>query len=72
MKKGEDIAGSTLLPSIGLTANVNYVDLNVQSGPASDDDYDTQDLSVSLTQPVFRRDRWLAVDQAKFTSAVAD
>ena len=72
VKKGEDIAGATLLPSIGLSANANYIDLNVQSGPASDDDYDKQDLSVSLTQPVYRRDRWLAVDQAKIQSATAD
>ncbi len=72
VKKGEDIAGSALLPSIGLSANLNYIDLDVKSGPANDDDYDAQDLSVSLSQPVYRRDRWLAVDQAEIQSSTAD
>jgi outer membrane protein len=73
VKKTEDIAKATLLPAIGLAANLNRVNLDVRSSStATDDDYNKQDLTLSLSQPVYRKDRWLSVDQARILSAKAD
>ena len=73
VKKGEDIARSTLLPSIGLAANADWVDVDVESSsPASDDNFDSQNYLLSLSQPIFRKDRWLSVDQAMILSEKAD
>ncbi len=73
VKKTEDIARASLLPTIGLSASVNRVDRDVRSSPtATDDEYNSRDVSLSLTQPVFRKDRWLSVDQAQILSGKAD
>ncbi|NNJ90925.1 MAG: TolC family protein, partial [Gammaproteobacteria bacterium] len=73
VKKAEDIARASLLPTIGVAANLNHINLDVRSSPtATDDDYNKQDVTVSLSQPVYRKDRWLSVDQAQILTAKAD
>lgn len=73
VRESENIAHARLLPSIGLGADVDRVDNDVKrSATLSDDTYDKRDLSVSLTQPLYRRDRWLAVEQAKTLKVKAD
>ena len=73
VKKTEEIARASLLPSIGLAANLNRINQDVRSSPsATDDTYNKRDLTLSLSQPVYRKDRWLSVDQAQILSAKAD
>ena len=72
VKTTEDIARSQLLPSIGLTASANRVNVDGQSSGAPDDNFNREDLSLELTQPIYRRDRWLQLDQAKILSTKAD
>lgn len=72
VKKGEEIAGGTLLPSIGLSATANQVHSDIKSGTATDDTYNTQNVAISLSQPLYRRDRWLAVEQSRILSDKAD
>lgn len=73
VKKSEDIARASLLPTIGLAANLNRTNLDVRSSPtATDDTYNRQDVTLSLSQPVYRKDRWLSVDQAQILSDKAD
>lgn len=73
VKKTEEITKASLLPTIGLAANLNRVNQDVRSSPtATDDTYNKHDVTLSLSQPVYRKDRWLSVDQAQILSAKAD
>jgi outer membrane protein len=59
-----------LLPNIGLSAGYNYGDAKVKfEDPAlSSVDRNPRDwnYTLSLTQPIFRKDNWLRRDQAEF------
>jgi outer membrane protein len=70
VKTTEEIARSFLLPNIGVSASANQINNDVKG--AGDDDFSQEDMSLNLTQPIYRRDRWLAVDQAKILSTKAD
>lgn len=73
VKATETIANSALLPTIGLSANVNRVNRDIQSSASlTDDSFNTQDLTLSLSQPIYRRTNWLSVDQAELQSQKAD
>ncbi|MGD2119018.1 MAG: TolC family outer membrane protein [Chromatiales bacterium] len=73
VRETENIATSLLLPNVGLSASADRVHNDVKSSPtATDDTYNKHDVSVSLTQPIYRRDRWLAVEQAKNLNVKAD
>ena len=62
-----------MLPTIGLAANLNRVNRDVRSSPtATDDTFNNQDVTLSLSQPVYRKERWLSVDQAQILSSKAD
>lgn len=70
------VAKSRLLPTIGLSANANHIDKDIVSSTGlisgTDESYLAGDYSLSLNQPVFRRDRWLALDQSRELSNKAD
>ncbi len=74
VKTTEDIAQSQLLPLIGVSALAERINTDVKdSGSLADDDtYNRHDVVLSLSQPIYRRDRWLALDQARILSAKAD
>jgi len=74
VKKTEEIAKASLLPTIGVAANLNRVNLDVRSSSsiAADDTYNKHDISLNLSQPVYRKERWLSVDQAQILSGKAD
>ena len=59
-----------LLPNIGLSAGYNYGDANVkfQDSALGSVDRNPRDwnYTLSLTQPIFRKDNWLRRDQAEF------
>ena len=53
---------ANLLPSIGLTASLNRNHRKTEGFPAID--FNSNGLTVSLTQPLFRMQNWIAFDQA--------
>jgi outer membrane protein len=66
------ISESRLLPTIGFSANVNQVDKDVVASTGFDESYQAEDYTLSVNQPIYRRDRWLALDQSKEQSKKAD
>ena len=55
-------ARANLLPSVGLSANVNRNHRETSGFPTAD--FNTNSYSVSLTQPLFRMQNWISFDQA--------
>ena len=65
-----------LLPQASLSASTQYNDrdLNFRSPgtPTSQSQYNSNSTSVSVTQPIYRRQNWVAYDQGKIQVALAD
>ncbi|MEO8384445.1 MAG: TolC family outer membrane protein [Betaproteobacteria bacterium] len=55
-------ARATLLPSVGLTGSINRNHRETDGFPNAD--YNTHGFTVSLTQPLFRMQNWISLDQA--------
>jgi len=68
IKESESIVAARLLPQIGISADYNDVDVK----SASDDHYQRESYTLSINQPIYRRDRWLSLDQSKVQSNKAD
>ena len=67
----EPLARSLLLPNLsaGATANANRID---RKGINFQDSYTSATAGVSVTQAVFRRDRWMNLQRSKSQVAQAD
>jgi outer membrane protein len=65
------LARSQLLPNLsaGGTAAQNRIE---RKATGSTLDYNSRTASLNLTQPVYRRDRWIQLDQSKSEAARAD
>jgi outer membrane protein len=70
---------SLLMPSINLNANTTFNDLTTQFNPAipplltgGTDRYNSNGYGVSLVQPLFRQQNWLAYSQSELQAAQAD
>ena len=64
-KEASPQARAATLPSINLSGSVNRVNSeNEFNGVASSRDYTSKGYSLSLTQPLFRMQTWITVDQA--------
>ncbi|MFY8064840.1 MAG: TolC family protein, partial [Usitatibacteraceae bacterium] len=64
-KEGKPIARATILPSLTLTGNANRINSDsTLGGRDSSSNYTSKAYSLTLTQPLFRMQSWLAVDQA--------
>jgi outer membrane protein len=65
-----------LLPQASLSASTQYNDRDLNSrDPAqagSQAQYNSNSASVSITQPIYRRQNWIAYDQGKTQVALAD
>jgi outer membrane protein len=58
-------ARAGVLPSISFKADANRISAEADAnGRTSSNDYTQRGYSVSLTQPLFRMQNWIAVDQA--------
>jgi len=72
------IARSGLLPQITADASANWNIGNVRQGSVGlsgfpgTNKYGSQDYGIQLTQPIYRKDRWIALDQAKVEVSQAD
>jgi outer membrane protein len=64
-KEASPQARAGLLPSIGFSANINRINSETDSAVGNrSTDYTSKGYSLSLTQPLFRMQTWIAVDQA--------
>jgi len=72
--EAKPIARSQLLPEIGLFGNADYTSRDVKDSPtgARDDDFASGNAGVQLTQPIYRKDRSIAVEQADDLVVQAD
>ena len=68
-----------LMPSVNLTANSTYNDLTTQykgrapfPGAASNQRYNSNGYGVTLVQPLFRQQNWIAYSEAELQVAQAD
>jgi outer membrane protein len=66
-----------LLPSINLSANTTWNEVDIQyrgasSFPGGQHNYNTNGATLSLSQPIYRRQNWAAYEQGKLQSAVAE
>ncbi|MES9846816.1 MAG: TolC family protein, partial [Candidatus Thiodiazotropha sp.] len=75
-RESKSLARSQLLPTIGLGATYDVVrrDLKTLQGTPFDDQSTSHDkaLGLNLTQPIYRRDRLLQLEQADSTIAQAE
>ena len=60
------LARSQLLPSVAVSGDVSYTSRDVKNSAIGsyDDNFDSQNAGVSVVQPLFRKDRSIALDQA--------
>ena len=72
-QEGVNQSRATLLPQIGLSANLNrnYLDTKYQNGSLSND-FNSNGWSASLSQPLFNLGSWFTYDQAKLTGKQAE
>ncbi|MGD8909453.1 MAG: TolC family outer membrane protein [Chromatiales bacterium] len=75
-RESKSLARSQLLPTIGLGATYDAVsgDIKTLSGNPVDRsvDYDESGIGLNLTQPIYRRDRFVQLKQADSTIAQAE
>jgi len=75
-RESKSLARSQLLPTIGIGASYEAVrrDLKTQQGVSVDDtnNYRDSGLGLNLTQPLYRRDRLVQLEQADSTIAQAE
>ncbi len=65
---------SYLMPSINLTANSTFNDINIQrpSAAATDLRYNNSGYAVSLVQPLFRQQNWMAYSSAEVQVVISE
>jgi outer membrane protein len=66
---------SALLPTIGLAADVKWNDADSQAratGVTTSNRYNSNGWSITLTQPLFRSQNWIAYSQSELTVAQAE
>lgn len=73
-KEAEPLARANLLPNISVAGNLNYTNQDVR-GPiatAGKQDFTSNSLALNLTQPLFRKDRLVSLEQARDQVKQAD
>ncbi|MFA5825753.1 MAG: TolC family outer membrane protein [Gallionellaceae bacterium] len=65
---------SLLLPNVNLTANTTYNDISAKYAgvAAPDKQYNSSGVGVSLVQPLFRQQNWLAYTQSEMQVAISE
>ncbi|MGV6827690.1 MAG: TolC family outer membrane protein [bacterium] len=71
-REARPIAMAGLLPNIGMSGNLQYRNQTFDDTAIDDEDFGSAGLSVDLLQPIYRRDRVLAVEQAEWQLEQAD
>ncbi len=72
--EAEPLARSQLLPEIGLAGDASYNNRDVNSSPLGgfNEDFASGSAAVQLTQPIYRKDRLIQLEQAKDQVQQAD
>ncbi len=68
VKESEPIARSALLPNIAAGSSLNRVYSDTHKSPTGftgTDNFNDANLSLSLVQPLYRRDRWIRLEQTR-------
>jgi outer membrane protein len=64
---------SYLLPNVNLTANSTFNDISIQFSTASRDlRYNNSGYAVSLVQPLFRQQNWMAYTESELQVAISE
>jgi outer membrane protein len=64
---------SLLMPSVNLTANSTYNDINVQyTGGSRALQYNNSGYGVSLVQPLFRQQSWMSYSESELQVAISE
>lgn len=65
-QEARPLAMSGLLPNVSLSGDVTYTDREIMAPPAmaGDADYRSGALALNVVQPLFRKDRFVALEQA--------
>ncbi len=73
-KEAEPLAQANLLPNVSLAGNLNYTNQDVKKPPtaAGSDRFLSNSLTLNLVQPLFRKDRLVALEQSKQQVKQAD
>ena len=69
-KEARPLAMSALLPNISIGGDVNARHTDIDNGPS--DSYHTGSLGINLLQPIYRRDRFVRLEQADWQLELAD
>ena len=68
--EAKPIARSGLLPNVSIGADLNYIDQQIKG--SGDDSFDSRSAALSVTQPIYRRDRMIRYSQADAQIAQAE
>ncbi len=73
-KEAEPQAMARLLPEVSAAGNLSYTDQDVKQSVSGtyQDDFGSNSLALNVTQPLFRRDRLIALEQAREQVKQAD
>jgi len=73
-RESKPIARSQLLPNISLSGDLTYLNRDIRNSPdgSSNNDFTRRDAGFNVTQPLYRRDRYLQLGQADSQIAQAD
>jgi outer membrane protein len=69
-RESRPLALSQLLPNISVTGDLNYN--NVDTHSLGDESFGTNSLGINLLQPIYRRDRFIRLEQADWQLELAD
>lgn len=72
--EAEPLAKSQLLPLVSVAGDANYTSRDVKDSPAGsfNDDFSSANAALQLTQPLYRKDLSIQLEQAKDQVAQAD
>jgi len=73
-KEAEPLARANLLPNVSASGNLNYTNQDIKKSLSvtGEDDFSSNSLALNVTQPLFRRDRTVALEQAREQVKQAD
>jgi|AMFO01.1.fsa_nt_gi type I secretion outer membrane protein, TolC family len=69
-REAKPLALSQLLPQVSVTGDASYNRFDPDNGPS--DNYGTTDLSIGLSQSIYRRDRFVRLEQSEWQLELAD
>lgn len=69
-RESRPLALSQLLPNISASGDLNYN--NVDTHSLGDESFGTNSLGINLLQPIYRRDRFIRLEQADWQLELAD